>query len=383
MAEAEVAEEFRKIGDKYGWEPSVVKWMIAAEGLAARSINDFIFSVSDEAGVSAIVEGITVNNRIQQVSRVRQAWRALRKAIEDAEVVKRQGELNTDLDKLLTQPELEGMAEKHYQRYKLTWPPEVTPGDLLVSRLAREIQLRQLSFREVWKIRTQAFQQKAQRKKIKLTDNLDLLQDEAEDDNVLNHDVHGYLEGLFTLLLAYSMAGIQSVQGAPSVESRGTDTTLVVQCPLDILLRYYHRAQDRAHKLPRSMSLEWIKRNDEADRMAWVDKYRNSKETLGSVIHTVLIQREALWVIPEVLPTQAAMAPNRQQGFGSGKGGAASQPPGGGGGKGDRKRKRSDEPKGGSKGKSGGKKGSKGSQAKSAGGQWASRFADGKPLCRN
>lgn len=202
------------------------------KGLAAKNTNDFEYIVGEESGLFAIVEGTQVERNVQQVSRVAQAWVAFRKAAEDAELItKHDGQAN-DLDKLLTQPELEGIAALHYVRYKLTWPPEVSPGDLMVSGLARQLSLRQLSVREVFKVRTQAHQQKSSRKKTRLTGGRDLLRDEAEDDDGLNRDVQGYLQGLFALLLAYGMAGIQPAAGSSQgVVVRGADATLVVLCP--------------------------------------------------------------------------------------------------------------------------------------------------------
>ena len=108
-------------------------------------------------------------------------------------------------------------------------------------------------------------------------------------------DVHSYLAGLQTLMIAYSKAGCEIRQGAPQLEPKGTDSTRVVQCPLDVVMRYYYRVQDRAVKCG---SLEWILSRDEADRAVWVDKYRNGADTLGEVIAQVMVMREAMWEVP-------------------------------------------------------------------------------------
>ena len=73
---------------------------------------------------------------------------------------------------------------------------------------------------------------------------------------------------------------------------------MVVECPLDILMRYFYRVQDRAWRMPYPLALDWIWRHDEAERTAWVDRYRNSHETLGEVIKQCFITREAMWEIP-------------------------------------------------------------------------------------
>ena len=46
-------------------------------------------------------------------------------------------------------------------------------------------------------------------------------------------------------------------------------------------------------------ALAWVKHKDEADRAVWVDKYRNTTETLGQIIATTLISREAMWEVPQ------------------------------------------------------------------------------------
>ena len=86
---------------------------------------------------------------------------SLRKAQEEQDAIKRKGVDETDLDVLLTQPELENMAARHWARYKVTLPPEVAPSDMLVSRVSKEIDKRLLSSRAVAKVRTIAQQQRS------------------------------------------------------------------------------------------------------------------------------------------------------------------------------------------------------------------------------
>eukprot|EP00972_Heterocapsa_arctica_P068609 10137740-Heterocapsa_arctica.AAC.1 len=44
--------------------------------------------------------------------------------------------------------------------------------------------------------------------------------------------------------------------------------------------------------------MQWIKQHDEAERGCWVDKIRNSNETLGEIIQSVFMTREAMWETP-------------------------------------------------------------------------------------
>ena len=63
-------------------------------------------------------------------------------------------------------------------------------------------------------------------------------------------------------------------------------------------MHYYFRAQDRAHSLQYHMALGWIQRKDEAERTVWVDRFRNSTESLGEIIQHTLQTREAMWELP-------------------------------------------------------------------------------------
>ena len=156
--------------------------------------------------------------------------------------------------------------------------------------------------KDVWKTKTQAQQQRAVRKKQKVADNVEILthEQEAEDDEP-GAGIVVYLAKLFTLLIAYSVAGGRKVASTtpPPPEKRVTKSVAYVQCPLDIVFRYYFRVQDRAHRLPQGIALDWVQERDEAERELWIDKFRNSQQTLGEVILETYTQREAMWEIPK------------------------------------------------------------------------------------
>eukprot|EP00972_Heterocapsa_arctica_P068181 10068413-Heterocapsa_arctica.AAC.1 len=63
----------------------------------------------------------------------------------------------------------------------MTWPPEVAPGDLIVSRHSREIGKRLLSVRDVLKVRSQAQQQRATRKRTRITEGLEFVGTDAKE----------------------------------------------------------------------------------------------------------------------------------------------------------------------------------------------------------
>ena len=99
-----IEEIFKKIQEEYGWQTAVTKFMIAEEGLHAQKPDDFLKMVTDEGDIAAVVQQIKdVNNRLQQTSRVRQAWVALVKAEKMEEEKKKRRLDSTDMDELLTQ----------------------------------------------------------------------------------------------------------------------------------------------------------------------------------------------------------------------------------------------------------------------------------------
>ena len=114
--------------------------------------------------------------------------------------------------------------------------------------------------------------------------------------------LHNYMANLLTLLIAYSKAGSKPRADAPLSEPKTGDSTKVVECPLDILMRYFYRVQDRAMTLPYHTAMPWIQRKDEAERTVWVDRYRNSSESLGEVILHTMTTREAMWELPTPEP---------------------------------------------------------------------------------
>ena len=286
-----------ELGEKFNLEPKVATWLTSAKGLGARTLDDFLFSCDDPKDVKKLAREAEPENEFMAVGRLRQAWHALKRSREAAEDVKRVGLDTSDMDEILPSAILDDIEARHWNRYKMSWPPEMSPADTVVSRIVRELEKRTLGVRGVFKIRTQAHQQKGMRKRTKLANDIEILSAEAEEHEV-RHTTQNYFAGLQTLLIAYSKAGAKLRADAPECEPKAMDSTMVVECPLDILMRYFYRVQDRAWRLPYPLALDWILRHGEAERTVWVERYGNSKETLGEVIKHSFITREAMWEIP-------------------------------------------------------------------------------------
>ena len=81
---------------------------------------------------------------------------------------------------------------------------------------------------------------------------------------------------------------------------KGVDSTKQVAVPLDVMLRYYFRAVRVSSLWPEGTRLAWLRAHDEAERTVWVDRYRNSQDSLGVVVQAVTKERDAHWVGPLV-----------------------------------------------------------------------------------
>jgi putative SOS response-associated peptidase YedK len=92
-----------------------------------------------------------------------------------------------------------------------------------------------------------------------------------------------YLNMLYTLCIAYARAGIQALRNeAP--ETWRTEPTDYIIAPLDLMLRYHHRAEVKVRMIPASQALAWLQTRDEEERTLWVERYRSSDLTFGQVV---------------------------------------------------------------------------------------------------
>ena len=283
MADQSAIDLFEKLRIEFDLD-TVTAWLTSPDGLAAKSLAYFLCPCTEE-GVENVVQAAKPGNVFLATSRLRQAWRSLKRARDNDEVIIRSGHDTMVMDDLLATSVLDDIEARHWARYKMTWPPGIAPADTVISQIVTELEKRTLSVREVLKIRTQAHQQKAVRKRTKVAEGLEMVSPTAEQDAAPT--LHNFMTNLLTLIIACSKAGGKLRADAPPSEAKTGDSTKVVECPLDVFMRYYYCVQDRAHSLPYHMALSWVRRKDEAERTVWVDRYRNSSDSLGEVIQYV------------------------------------------------------------------------------------------------
>eukprot|EP00435_Cladocopium_sp_Y103_P074094 s597_g46.t1 len=160
------------------------------------------------------------------------------------------------------------------------------------------MQKRMLCVYGVWKVKSLQFQLTTSQKKRKVGDSLFV--EEGEEEESCTHDYDNYLDKLYTLLLAYAMAG------CAGENSLGSDTTKFVSVPLDVVFKYFFRAKRSSAALPSHARLSWLQARDLEERSEWVSKFRESTMTLGQVIQEVYTSRDAHWV-----PNTSSVAPKK------------------------------------------------------------------------
>ena len=323
-----IEEQFAEIGEQYGWEPNVTKFMTSEKGLCARQITDFTFLLDCDLQKITVSLGEECKNPMQQNSRLRQAWDGLKKAKESEDVLKRKRSDDVDLDEMLTQTELESLADTFWNRYRVKLPPALAPCDALVSRITKELNKRLLTLRDIWKTRSLSQQQRSSHKRMRIAEGVDLVQNEDEDHVESAHSTQKYLDLLQTLFLAYVIAGTTKVKNAQANESRISDPLLFVEVPWDVLIRVHHRATVQVRKVPHAMQLAWLETRMEGEREAWIEEFRNSDKTLGQVIANVYTSREAAWAVDELkFNTQISQSPVKKlHDRGESPGGAKQRP---------------------------------------------------------
>jgi len=147
------------------------------------------------------------------------------------------------------------------------------------------------------KVRSLHFQLTTVQRKRKLGENL--YTEEVETEEAVSRDVDTYLDKLYTLLLAYSMAGVHPLPGVDMSKEACLSASSVefVGVPLDVASSYFFRAKRCITSLPPSRRLQWLQTKDVEERSEWVTRFRESTLPLGLIIKQVMESRDAHWVV--------------------------------------------------------------------------------------
>ena len=293
----------RQLGEQFQIDDKVMTYFIGELGMS--SIEDFEKMFCNAAEVASMLENVKdLEKKPIQVSRVRQAWEGCAKARVVAEGLKRKGEEACDMDTLLNKDDMDKLRNSFWARHKMKWHPTDEPSDYLVSKCSKRMDNRVFSIDDMWAVRTLQHQNRTERKRTKLGGtNLEVVETETPTDVSMPRTVFTYLHNIQVYCLALARAGCKIRPDAPREESLATDTCTVVEVPLDVVLAYSSRAQRQVSKMledwDEEKSLQWLIKRDEEERAQWVDSFRNSELSLGTVIKATMEKREASWILPD------------------------------------------------------------------------------------
>ena len=215
--DADVAATFKELGAKFKLDDKVIDHLVKTEKM--ESLEEFSRSATSEQEVGDIIKNITgLENLLQQTSRLRMAWTAIRAATEKSVVIKKRDGEADDLDKLLPQGDLDDLHELFWNRHRLTYEPDDEPANGLMSRLHREIYRRLLTVRDVWATKCLIHQVKSEKKRTQLAEGLDLVHTEMAVELPCKHNVVNFLHLHAAMMLAYAKAGIKRRPDAPQQE---------------------------------------------------------------------------------------------------------------------------------------------------------------------
>ena len=217
-------QSLASLGINFNLDDVIVKGLIKEK---IANLEEFRFFFHDGSQVETWVTKIGVtDDKMVQLARLRRAWSAVSLFYQTAEQ-DRSKVVTADLDSMLDEGELRDSKTAFWKRYRLKFPTEVHPADTTVSRVSRELSKRMLCVFNLWKVKTLQFQLTTNQKKRKLGENL--YTEEVDEDEPCSHNVESYLDRLYTLLLAYAIAGVAPPQGsgvdATKEATLGADST--------------------------------------------------------------------------------------------------------------------------------------------------------------
>ena len=98
----------------------------------------------------------------------------------------------------------------------------------------------------------------------------------------MHTDSAGYMDRLWTYLIALSIAGIEKTASPPAAaETLATSSADYVQAPLDILSRYWQRAEKLRKSVPESHRTQIIEHLDRTERAEWAQRFANKQDRSG------------------------------------------------------------------------------------------------------
>ena len=155
-------ERFEQLGQAVGLSEAVVKYMYEASpnGLQFDTEQDLLYGFDGtpwqltEGSVKHCI--VEESARPRETARLARLWHALNDQSDAAQRAKVKALETAEMDTLLDAPVLEDLEDKVYMRYKVTYPAEVAPADIVTSRCQHEIDKRSVQVKDLRGMKTMA-----------------------------------------------------------------------------------------------------------------------------------------------------------------------------------------------------------------------------------
>ena len=145
-------ETFKQLCHDFDLDKAIYDHIIAKK---MKTLRDFRFWFEDEkehVTFIAAVRAIKDEDRQLQVSKLRQAWTAVKDFL--AEAQKERASIGiAELEDMLGAADLERRKTNIWKRHKEDWANEIYPADIMISRAAREMERRALLVYDVAMVR--------------------------------------------------------------------------------------------------------------------------------------------------------------------------------------------------------------------------------------
>ena len=157
-------ERFDALGQAAGLDPKIAEYLHkeAPSGLGFETEADFLYAFDGtpakmaECIVDVIIEAKPA--RPKQIGRLCRLWQAINSNSIAMQKAKTKAAEPPDMDELLPPATLAALEDRFWNRYKVTYPAEVTPADIVISRCFKELERLILQIKDVTTVKVMAWQ---------------------------------------------------------------------------------------------------------------------------------------------------------------------------------------------------------------------------------
>ena len=225
-ASATQKQIFLDLAARFEFKVEIVDEILKA---GVRSLSDFRYPADNAELVQAFVVPCKFDDERLQGARLKSAWNSVVRAEKASDMPG--ADIQLDEEELLPSTTLNSLKESHYARYHLRFAPEVAPGDRLITKLSRALTKNSLEVYQIPQVKNLMAQRHEPPKRRKIAQNLWLT---GEEEEAAQTDSAGYMDRLWTYLIALSIAGIEKTSPAPtnaeSLSAHSADYVMVPPC---------------------------------------------------------------------------------------------------------------------------------------------------------